>query len=667
MATVNAEAVVRQIRHLVGAPGTDALTDRSLLQRFTTAGDEGAFVALVARHGPMVLRVCRHVLGNAHDAEDAFQATFLVLARKAAGLRGHESVASWLYEVASRVAHKARTAAHRRRLHEARAGGPLEPAAPVGEITLREAQAVLTEELGRLPERFRTPLVLCYLEGLTQDQGAQQAGWAIRTFKRRLWQGKDLLQRRLQRRGVTLAAVLSASLLSDSELTSAALLGAATRSALAFRQGLTAGAESSRAIALAEAFLRTLFLHRLRIAGTLLLVALAIGALSARTLTHPALPPAGQGDGSRSAPVGASEPVSLGTFGWHFGLRGVAVSPDGKTLASTGNDGLVKLWDLDTRTELRTFPPVQDPRLHEAHEGPADCVAFSPDGHTLASGGVDCTIRLWDVRTGKNKGALNGHTIFVSALAFSPDGTMLASTSGGQPLAFETIESFRDPRTQQNAPVRGEVKVWDLATGTDRTFFREDTGRITSVVFSPDGKTLVSAGWDGALRRWDPRTGKERACVREAGRVICAAFSPDGKTLASVSTPDPTARTAAGHPPEPSWHPVTLWDPATGRVRGRLGGQEGRVSAVAFSPDGRIVATASDHPGSGDWRETGSGRIRLWNTSTFRPLGAPLTCPHSGAVVAFGAGGKILVAAGPGSRSRGEITLWALHPPGDGR
>src|SRR5437660_345994 len=119
MARGDPNVLMRHIGRLAGAPGADALTDRALMQRFAADGDEAAFAALVRRHGPMVLRVCRHVLGNAHDAEDAFQAAFLVLARKAAALLWRESVAGWLHEVASRVARKARAAAYRRRTHEA--------------------------------------------------------------------------------------------------------------------------------------------------------------------------------------------------------------------------------------------------------------------------------------------------------------------------------------------------------------------------------------------------------------------------------------------------------------------------------------------------------------------------------------------------------------------
>jgi RNA polymerase sigma factor (sigma-70 family) len=669
VATIHPDAVVRHIRNLVGIESADAPTDRALLQRFIS-GDESAFAALVARHGPMVLRVCRQILSNAHDAEDAFQATFLVLARKATTRLWRESLAGWLHEVASRVAQKARIAACRRRAHEARARSPVAPDTPGGDITLREAQAALNEELSLLPDRLRTPLVLCYLEGLTQDQAAQQTGWALRTFKRRLWAGKELLQRRLRRRGVVLTAVLSVTLIADTGPASAALLAATTQGAMRFRAGLSTGLEAARADALARGLLNAMFLKHLRnVAALLLVTALAAGAgLGAQALTTPPVrqdAPSEERDGKLFGdPANAPEVVCLGTFGGRSGLTAVAPAPDGKSLASAGDDFFVKLWDLEARKELRTFLPKGG---QTSHKWPVRCVTFSPDGETVASGSIDTTIRLWDATTGKERAVLSGHTVFVQALAFSPDGKLLASGSGGQPLAFTAVNSFRDvSKNEKDWSQRGEVKVWDLAARTERTFFRAETGRVTSVAFSPDGKTLASGGWDGAVRLWDVGTGKERARLREDGELTSVAFSPDGKTLASASRPDFKGPAASSNKRGVQQHEVTLRDPATGRVRARLSGHTGWVAAVAFSPDGRILATASTVPAGGTG-EDATGEVRLWDAGTFKPVGAPLTCPHRNFSLAFGAGGKILVAAGPRATGSGEITLWNLRTRGAGR
>src|SRR5262249_22196880 len=163
------------------------------------------------RHGPMVLATCRRVLRHAEDAEDAFQAAFLILARKAGSIRRSESVGGWLHRVAYRLALKARAGAARRRRPLAR-GEPMTFADPTAAAAGQEAQALLDEELQRLPERYRSALVLCYLEGLTQEAAARRLGWSKGTLRRRLGQGRELLRRRLIRRGLAPSAALAATL-----------------------------------------------------------------------------------------------------------------------------------------------------------------------------------------------------------------------------------------------------------------------------------------------------------------------------------------------------------------------------------------------------------------------------------------------------------------------
>ncbi|HZY86352.1 MAG TPA: sigma-70 family RNA polymerase sigma factor, partial [Gemmataceae bacterium] len=193
MAEPSTSPVLRHLRRLAAEPPGDALTDRQLLARFAAGGDGGAFAELVRRHGPMVLAVCRRVLGNEADAEDAFQATFLVLARKAAATRWEASAAGWLYEVARRVASDMRARARRRLAHEARATLAREEAAVAG-ADWGELQEALDGELGRLPKRYREPLLLCYWQGLTRDAAARRLGLPLRTLDRRLAQGRDRLR-----------------------------------------------------------------------------------------------------------------------------------------------------------------------------------------------------------------------------------------------------------------------------------------------------------------------------------------------------------------------------------------------------------------------------------------------------------------------------------------
>jgi RNA polymerase sigma factor (sigma-70 family) len=180
-------------------------TDHELLSRFVGRQDAAAFEALLARHGPMVLAVCRRTLADPTAAEDAFQATFLVFLRKAATVRRGELLSNWLYGVACRTAARARADAARRRGREGEAPSR-PPLDPLGEITARELIAAVDEELLRLPARLRTPLVACYLDGKTRDEAAAALGWSVATLGRRLARGRDLLRSRLARRGVALSA-----------------------------------------------------------------------------------------------------------------------------------------------------------------------------------------------------------------------------------------------------------------------------------------------------------------------------------------------------------------------------------------------------------------------------------------------------------------------------
>src|SRR5262249_53961785 len=196
-------------RRVVEDQGVRQLSDQDLLRRFSDQQDEAAFHTLLRRHGPMVLDVCRGLLGSEADAEDVFQATFLTLTRKAASIRNMAAVGTWLHGVACRTALKARAQSATRRKNEARV--PARQASEPDELTWREVRQVLHEELAALSERYRAPLVACYLEGQTQGEAAAQLGLAKSTLKERLESGRSLLRARLVRRGLGPAAVLGAT------------------------------------------------------------------------------------------------------------------------------------------------------------------------------------------------------------------------------------------------------------------------------------------------------------------------------------------------------------------------------------------------------------------------------------------------------------------------
>lgn len=228
MATTQASIVLRHIRGLAATASAARLPDQELLGRFAVHREEAAFEALVQRHGPLVLGVCRRVLGNWHDAEDAFQTAFLALARHAGSISKQASVGGWLHQVALNSALKAKARAASRHWCESQAGS--RPASDLlSEVTGRELLAVLDEELLLLPEKYRTPLVLCYLEGRTRDEAAQLLGWSLGTLKRRLEQARESLRGRLKRRGLAFpVALLAAGLAQSATAAVPAALAAAT-------------------------------------------------------------------------------------------------------------------------------------------------------------------------------------------------------------------------------------------------------------------------------------------------------------------------------------------------------------------------------------------------------------------------------------------------------
>ena len=293
MASGQLDGVLHHLRQLVTAGQPGPRPDRELLERFVRHRDEAAFAALVRRHGPMVLAVCRRVLGDAHDAEDACQAAFLVLARRAASIRRKEAVGAWLHGVAYRVACNLKRQVARR---HAREGAVLvEPVADGPEPSWREVLAVLDEELGRLPERFRAPLLLCYLEGKTRDEAAQALGWSPGTLRGRLERGREMLRARLTRRGLTLSAALLVALLAQHAARAAlpaALAGRIIEAGPPWAAGrAAAGLIPPRAVALAKGVVHTMLLTRLKIAAAVVLVVGLVGFRLAVLADGPWSPP----------------------------------------------------------------------------------------------------------------------------------------------------------------------------------------------------------------------------------------------------------------------------------------------------------------------------------------------------------------------------------------
>jgi RNA polymerase sigma factor (sigma-70 family) len=270
MNAANAATVVRRLCGLTSAPGL-VHTDAELLKRFL-GGDQAAFEAIVRRHGRLVFGVCRHVLGHVEDAEDAFQATFLVLARRAASLRKPEALAAWLHGVARQTALRTRRDSNRRKARERQARAARAGHEP-GETSLLELQALLDVEVQRLPEDYRTVFVLCVLESRSTNEAAAQLGWKPGTVSGRLTRAKQMLVHRLARRGVTLSAALTAAGLECQSARAAVpptLTVAASRFASAVR-GVAEVEPASRVLELAGGVGRSAALAR---SGVVLAIAL---------------------------------------------------------------------------------------------------------------------------------------------------------------------------------------------------------------------------------------------------------------------------------------------------------------------------------------------------------------------------------------------------------
>jgi len=293
MAKGHLASVVRQVRRLIGAAADDA--DSGLLERFVHQRDADAFAAIVERHGPLVFGVCRQVLQQPQDAEDSFQACFLVLARKADSIRQGQSLAGWLYRVAYHMALRSRVAAARRRASERQAAEMI-LVDPIPDPGWRELQPVLHEEVNRLSAKYREPVVLCYLQGKSHEQAARELGWPIGTVKGRLGRARALLRQRLTRRGLTLAACLFAAEVSRPLSTAAvpaSLANQTVQQALPFALGQAAvGVVSARPAALAMGALHAMFVSQMKTMAALILLGLLGAGAGMLLYTRAAVPQA---------------------------------------------------------------------------------------------------------------------------------------------------------------------------------------------------------------------------------------------------------------------------------------------------------------------------------------------------------------------------------------
>lgn len=632
--TTRSESLLHYLRCLTAHAEKDA-GDADLLERFISHGDESAFTALLVRHGPMVLGVCRRILRDEHDAEDAFQATFLVLARKAGTLRRPQLLASWLYGTARHLASRTRRGESRRRQHEVHRLESAAPSAPgdlLDDLSARELLLALDEELARLPEAYRLPLILCRLEGRTHEEAACLLGWTAGSVKGRVERGRRRLEARMSRRGLALGASLLAMGSMATATVSADLRQATVQKALTFAAGTAEGIAAS-VLALVESGLTSMTMAKTKL-GLILLLALGLAGgtgvwaysllsekqaekRSAANSESPKLETAKRGSTDRFGDLLPSGALTrLGSIRMRHGghVMSVAFTPDGKTVVSGGFDSWAVLCDMRTGKRLRRFrggaiqSVAVDPEgkrlalanfgdgkvmLYElatgkelatcpGHRGGARVVVFSPDGKRLASGGKDKRIRVWDAATLREVRSWHVDRDMVSQLQFTPDGKGLAAV-------------------MYSNGTEGEFRFWDAATGEEwpRRGSLADL-RLVSFCFSADGKNLLtgSTAYPGLLQLWELATGKEiRTVARIQEGINRVALAPDGKSAWVIAG-------YAGIEPQ-------QWDLSTGKQLLRLPHPHyiRQIEDFALSPDGKYLATG-----------TYSHDVFLWDTTTGQRL-----------------------------------------------
>ena len=313
MASGRMAEVVRRLREIALLDG-GGLSDGALLERYLADRDNAAFTGLVRIHGPMVLGVCRRVLRDSHDADDAFQATFLVLVRKGHAIVPRERVGPWLYGVAYRTSLKAKAMANRRRAKQKK----LEDVPSPADHPEAEWLALLDEEINRLPEKYRSPLVLCDLERKTRKQAAKQLGCPEGTLATRLQHARALVQKRLARHGLPLSAGATALAFTSavSATVSPALVKATVKNAALFAAGTSAGAIPLKIIVLMEGVLKTMVLTKVKTITALLVLvsALGVGSYTGRARLaadeQTPLSPASTKGGSLSPPGPKADPLT---------------------------------------------------------------------------------------------------------------------------------------------------------------------------------------------------------------------------------------------------------------------------------------------------------------------------------------------------------------------
>jgi WD40 repeat protein/DNA-directed RNA polymerase specialized sigma24 family protein len=636
-------------------------SDRELLSAFLAGEEPGAFDELNYRYTGLARRAAAEVCPAV--ADDVAQATLALMSRKASVIADRESAAGWVFETARRLALKARVAATRRarRERKAKVSGP--PADPLDTLTLREVRAAVAEELARLPDELRLPLVLCYWDGATKPAAAARLACSLSTLKRRLNDGRDRLAARLARRGFAGPLVLAA-------LTA---VQAGANAALPMAAPIAPGVARWKVVS------SVVLAASVAAVGIGICLSTPVAAdppgQAGRSDTPPAVERPGPPLDRYGDPLPAGALARLGTVRFRHGgqVHSVAFSPDGKIIAS-GGFGRIMLWEAETGKPLgplvrKLHPPgapgkPPEPRVEHGH---TFGLAFTSDGKQLISVGSPTVDRrtgnyvFWDVE-GRKQGIDTlysdaGGTHWLRAVALAPGDKKVAFATDSGKIYLMDTKSHADlwqTRTDgagglaispngKIVAVANYARALLLDAADGRELKRLESGKARQVVFAPDSES-VWVGCDGGgvsdrekfpgtVSRWDLQTGtKAQSFEMAPGMLLSLALSPDGKMLA-----------AGGE----NYGPL-LWEAAGGKpAELESHGQRRRpwLQNLAFSPDGKSLAAADT-----------SGRVRVWDVTTRRER--VRHDEHSGGLpdVAVSPDGKLAATAG----ADGTVRIWDL-------
>jgi RNA polymerase sigma factor (sigma-70 family) len=513
MPTGTLSKIVRHLHRAALRGGAGDVADGCLLEAFVLERDEAAFAALLRRHGPMVLGTCRRVLGCPHDADDAFQATFLVLALKAASVVPRERVGPWLYGVAYRTACKARAAASRRRAVERQVARLPEPAVPAGREPA-DWLPLLDRELQRLPDRYRAPVVLCELEGRSRKEAARMLCLAEGTVSSRLARARRLLARRLRRSGFALSAASLALVLKNQAAANVPpSLRAATIQILSgsVPNNAVAGACSARVTALTEGVMKAMWISKLKTVGVLaLIVALVAGGAVALAGRVAAQKPsqvdkssAGDKNGKRKAEQGPTIQgiVQAVDADKHALTVAVRVSPTEKKMEdktfTVAKD--VKVALENSLTKVKELPAG---RLSDVTAGTEVTLHLSADGKTV----VALSARAADVHGNvKSVDAANNQLTVVVKEKDGPTERTFTMAKGAKVLLNDGLKKNTKDK---------EAELTELTEGTP-VRVQPTVDRKTALTVRVQGATV-----HGTLKGVDVGNNTLTVTVKEDAQVV---------------------------------------------------------------------------------------------------------------------------------------------------